>query len=130
MQLIQQYVQKSRRTILPLSCAIVTGLSVLNQPTPPSSSGALCDWGLAPPSSHSEAARIPAATPAYLTALVMMNLRRTETIILHKYYGWGLLPFRSRRRRLEDRLEHRAQLAGLEARRPHDRRPLRDDRPV
>src|SRR6188472_3804539 len=40
MQLMQQRVQKSRRTIFPFNEAMVSGLPVLSQATPPSSSGA------------------------------------------------------------------------------------------
>src|SRR5262245_31005214 len=45
MQLMQHRVQKSRRTTLPLSSFRVSGLPVLSQATPPSSSGALGSLG-------------------------------------------------------------------------------------
>jgi hypothetical protein len=44
MQLMQQSVQKSRITILPRSSLSVSGLPVLIQATPPSSSGAGTGW--------------------------------------------------------------------------------------
>ena len=44
MQLMQQYVQKSRRTIFPLRSAILIGLAVLSQAMPPSNSGAAWSW--------------------------------------------------------------------------------------